>query len=62
MLTEVRISHDCQVDDKVCITYNDIHRKLNGPTKGPYPMFWLYLNGTVRVQNGAVIEHINIRC
>ena len=57
----LRIHHDYQVGDKVLITSNDIHRKLSCPTKGPYPIVQVYSNGTVRVQNGAVTERINIR-
>ena len=56
----LRIHHDYQGGDKVLITSNDIHRKLNFPTKGPYPIVQVYSNGTVRVQNGAVIKRI--RC
>ena len=57
----LRIHHDYQVGDKVLISDNDIHRKLNCPTKGPYSIVQVYTNGTVRVQNGAVTERINIR-
>ena len=57
----LRIHQDYQVDDKVLITSNDIHRKLNCPTKGPYPTVQVYSNSTVCVQNGAITEHINIR-
>ena len=57
----LRIHYDYQVGDKVLITSNDIHRKLNCPTKCPYPIVQVYSNGTVRVQNGAVTECINIR-
>ena len=57
----LRIHHDYQVGDNVLITSNDIHRKLNCPTKGPHPIVQVYSNGTVRVQNGAVTERINIR-
>ena len=59
----LRINHDYKIGDKVLITNNDIHRKLNCPTKGPYPIVQTYTNGTVRVQYGAVTERINIcRC
>ena len=56
-----RINHDYQVGDKVIITNNDIHRDLNCPTKGPYPIVQVYSNSTVRVQNGAVTKRFNIR-
>ena len=55
-----RIHHDYQVGDKVLITSNSIHRKLNCLTKGSYSIVQVYSNGTVRVQNGAITEHINI--
>ena len=32
----LRIYHDYQVGDKVLISDNDIHMKLNCPTKGTY--------------------------
>ena len=35
---------------------------LNLKFKGPYPIVQVYSNGTVRVQNSAVTERINIRC
>ena len=57
----LRIYHDYQVGDKVLITNNDIHRKLNCPTKETYPIVQVYSNGTVRVQNGTVTKCINIR-
>ena len=57
----LRIHHDYQVGDKVLITSNDIHRKLNCPTKGPYPIAQVYLNGTVCGENGIITKHINIR-
>ena len=57
----LRIPHDYQIGDKVLITNNDIDRKLNYPTKGPFPIVQVYTNGTVRVKNGAVTERINIR-
>ena len=42
-----RIHQDYQVDDKVLIISNDIYRKFNCPTKGPYPTVQVYSNGTV---------------
>ena len=57
----LRIPHDYQIGDKVLITNNDIARKLNCPTKGPFPIVQVYANGTVRVKNGAVTERVNIR-
>ena len=57
----LRVDHDYHIGDKVLVTDNDIHRKLNCPTKGPYNILQVYTNGTVRVQKGAVTERINIR-
>ncbi len=57
----LRINHDYQIGDKVLITNNDIDRKLNCPTKGPFPIVQVYTNGTVCFQNGTVIERINSR-
>ena len=56
----LRVDHDYHIGDKVLVTDNDIHRKLNCPTKGPYNIIQVYTNGTVRVQKGAVTERINI--
>ena len=49
----LRINHDYQVGDKVLITINGIDRKLNCPTKCPFPIVQTYTNSTVCVQNGA---------
>jgi len=57
----LRVDHDYHIGDKVLVTDQDIHRKLNCPTKGPYNIIQIYTNGTVRVQRGAVTERINIR-
>ena len=38
----LRIHHDYQVGDKVLITSNDIHRKLNCPIKGHYTINQVY--------------------
>ena len=46
----LRIHYDYQVGDKVLITSNDIHRKLNCPTnKGPYYIVQVYSQGTVYI-------------
>ena len=57
----LRINHDYQVGDKVLITNNDIHRKLNCPTKGPFIIVQTYTNGTVRVKNGARVVPLAIK-
>ena len=57
----LRVDHDYHIGDKVLVTDNDIHCKLNCPTKGPYNIIQVYTNGTVRVQKGALTERINIR-
>ena len=56
-----RIDHDYQVDDKVYIARDGIYRKLEGPRLGPYKVTKIHMNGTVRVQRGAINERINIR-
>ena len=57
----LRVDYDYQIGDQVLITSKDITRKLNCPTKGPFRIIQVYTNGTVRVQNGAVSERVNIR-
>ena len=57
----LRVDYDYQIGDKVLVTSTDITRKLNCPTKGPFNIIQVYTNGTVRVQNGAVSERVNIR-
>ncbi len=59
----LRVDYDYQVGDQVLvlITSKDITRKLNCPTKGPFMIIQVYINGTVHVQNGAVSERVNIR-
>ncbi len=59
---DLRINHDYQIGDKVLITNNDIDRKLNRPTKGPFHIIQVYTNGTTHVKNGAGTEQIIIRC
>ena len=39
----------------------DIQRKLDAPTKGPYQITTVYMNGTVRIQRDSINEHINIQ-
>ena len=57
-----RIDYDYKVGQKAYIVNTDIHRKLNGPKKGPYlKITEVYTNGNVRLQRGAVNERINIR-
>ena len=57
------VHHDYHIGDKVLDTDNDIHNKLSYSTKEPYNIIQVYINGTVRVQKGAVTEQINIhRC
>ena len=56
----LRVDHDCQIGNKVIVTDNDIHSKLNCPTKGPHNIIQVYINGRVRVQRGAVAEQVNI--
>ena len=56
-----RVDHDYQINDQVYIIKDGIHRKLDTPKLGPFPITDIYTNGTVRMQRGAVNERINIR-
>lgn len=56
-----RVDYDYQIGSQVYVTKDGIHRKLDGPKLGPYPITEVYTNGTVRIQKGAVNERINIR-
>ena len=57
----LRIHHIYQLVDKILITNNDIHKKLNFPTKDPHPIVQVSSKCAVHVQNGAVTKCINIR-
>ena len=52
---------DYQEDEEVLTISEDFHKKLNYPTKGPYPIIQVYSNSTVCVKNGTMTENINIR-
>ena len=53
--------NDYQKGDKVLVTDNDIHRKLNCLARWPYNIIQnLFTNGTVRVQKRVVTERLNI--
>ena len=57
-----RVDYDYQVGDQVYIIRDGgIHRKLEGPHEGPYPITHVYTSGTVRIQKGNVNERVNIR-
>ena len=56
-----RVDYDYQVGDQIYVLRDGIHRKLEGPHQGPYPITHIYTNGTVRIQKGNVNERLNIR-
>ena len=56
------VDWDYKIGDFVLISdSNEIKRKLDCPTRGPYKIIEVYSNGTVRIENGATTERINIR-
>ena len=55
-----RIIHDYQVGNQVYIETCGVHRKLEAPRAGPYPITAVFTNGTVRIQHGIINEWINI--
>ena len=56
-----RVEWDHKIGDLFLVTDNDIQRKLDYQSKGPYKIIQVHSNGTVNIQNGAVTERINIR-
>lgn len=56
-----RLDHDYSIGDRVYIVRDKIHRKMDGPKTGPFPITEIFTNGTVRIQRGSVNERINIR-
>jgi hypothetical protein len=55
-----RVDYDFQVGQQVYITKDGIHRKLDDPKLGPFPITSVYTNGTVSIQRGHVNKRINI--
>ena len=55
------VDHDYRVGDKVLIINSDIQRKLDSPTKGPFPVTEIFTNGNVVIQRGKVFDRLNIR-
>ena len=56
-----RVEWDYKISYLVLISDNDIRRKLDCPTNGPFNIIQCFTNGTVRIQYGAASERINIR-
>ena len=56
-----RVDWDYKEGDKVLTFDNDISRKLDSPTKGPYEIKQVHCNGTLTIQKDAVSDRINIR-
>ena len=58
---KARIPHQYTVGDLILLSSDDIRRKLDSPTTGPYKITKVHENGTVTVQKGIISDRINIR-
>ena len=56
-----RIPHDYQVHNKVLIKSKTRKNKFDPEWKGPVRIIRVYENGTIRYQDGATSDIINIR-
>ena len=56
-----RIPHTYKVGDKVLLEKPGKVRKMSAPRDGPYNVVHVSTNGTVRIQNGPVVQRVNIR-
>ena len=56
-----RVPHQYHVGDKVLLHVEGIQCKLSTPRTGPHKVIAVYDNGTVRIQQGAVKECLNIQ-
>jgi len=55
------LSHTYKVGDQVLLKKPGKIPKLEMPHTGPYTIIHVYTNGTIRIQRGAISEHVNIR-
>lgn len=55
-----RIPHTYAVGDQVMLK-KGTENKYEAPYSGPHTILQVFMNGTVRLQKGAVIETVNIR-
>lgn len=56
-----RVYYNYKIGNEVLITNTDIQHKLYTPYKGPYKVVTIYMNGTVDIMWGSVVERISIR-
>ena len=56
-----RIPHTYKVGDKVLLEKPGKVRKMSAPRDGPYNVVHVSTNGTIRIQNGPVVQRVNIR-
>ena len=56
-----RIKHEYQIGDKVLLTKPGILRKMSNPRTGPYLVKRIFTNGTLLIEQGAVLQRVNIR-
>ena len=52
--------HDYGIEDILYVEMTGIYHKLDYKKRGSYRTTEVFTNGTVRVQQGQVNEHINI--
>ena len=55
-----QVTHDDAIGYQAYVEMTEIYCKLAYKQKGPYRMTEVFINGTVWVQIGKLIEHINI--
>ena len=56
-----RADHAYAVGDQVLVCKDGILRKAESKYTGPYTITTVHSNGTIRIQNGALSEQLNIR-
>ena len=56
-----RADHDYAVGEQVLVRKDGILRKAETKWTGPYHITTVHTNGTIRIQQGALSERLNIR-
>ena len=56
-----RVDYDYKIGDDVLIVIDEIGRKMDTPTQGPFPITEVHANGTVVIRRGHELERISIR-
>jgi len=56
-----RVTYDYKVGQRVYLIITDIQHKCQAPHEGPYEIYDVFTNGTVRIQKGISNERVNIR-